>query len=119
MEGDRAVNARVSVCADFYPRPPGGGRLVAIGCRVLAISISIHALRVEGDKPTHGDGVLGKRFLSTPSGWRATGLIVPKRPVKLNFYPRPPGGGRLVFPNSDRVIHSISIHALRVEGDRA
>ena len=34
-------------------------------------------------------------FLSTPSGWRATvykGLYAYRR---LNFYPRPPGGGRL------------------------
>ncbi len=79
--------------------------------------ISIHALRVEGD-----------------------GLIVPKRPVKLNFYPRPPGGGRLVpeswqreaarflsTPSGWRAtlyklrqigVDVISIHALRVEGDR-
>ena len=34
--------------------------------------ISIHALRVEGD-PARTDTVYGrKRFLSTPSGWRAT-----------------------------------------------
>ena len=104
---------------DFYPRPPGGGRpggltcCVAIaeflstpsgwratvrekGCRIAAI-ISIHALRVEGDKlharrtriypyfyprPPGGgrrlrEGYLPfiQLFLSTPSGWRATNNI--------------------------------------------
>ena len=34
---------------DFYPRPPGGGRLVPTEKGKLLISISIHALRVEGD----------------------------------------------------------------------
>ena len=57
-------------------------------------SISIHALREEGD---------------AVSGW-ATRLL-------LNFYPRPPRGGRppsfISFPFTNR----ISIHALREEGD--
>ena len=33
-------------------------------------------------------------FLSTPSGWRATVLICVGCPETLDFYPRPPGGGR-------------------------
>ena len=78
-------------------------------------------------------------FLSTPSGWRATVLICVGCPETLDFYPRPPGGGRLStstpiwrslyfyprppgggrlaggeFPNLPA---GISIHALRVEGD--
>ena len=56
---------------NFYPRPPGGGRR-----KVLVL------------------GKLLKLFLSTPSGWRATGSPPPQN-----------GGSR------------ISIHALRVEGD--
>ena len=57
----------------FYPRPPGGGRPNACsGCSITVI------------------------FLSTPSGWRATGLVV------------------LVI-----LSNPISIHALRVEGDPA
>ena len=101
---------------DFYPRPPGGGRLLTRS------ALSVPAV-----------------FLSTPSGWRAT-----RRPARFprrlsNFYPRPPGGGRLlkIFcfcldfyfyprpPGGGRLSHSmfpitaetISIHALRVEGD--
>ena len=81
----------------FYPRPPGGGRL----------------------KQKTGKSFKDLIFLSTPSGWRATSkapefciqIIISihalrvegdgqggKRPVLtlLDFYPRPPGGGRLL-----------------------
>ena len=102
---------------NFYPRPPGGGRRLRTGDGEMLAKISIHALRVEGDvrvrKPAvahirisihalrvEGDGARSMQiaretiFLSTPSGWRATGF-----PAKLvhplrYFYPRPPGGGR-------------------------
>ena len=37
----------------------------------------------------------------------------------LNFYPRPPRGGRLSVRVIDRVLIGISIHALREEGDSA
>ena len=133
------------LCADraayFYPRPPGGGRHHAAGRRASPATISIHALRVEGDRAGHscrgsaryfyprppGGGrhnarvslPLKNAFLSTPSGWRATlyfgggidtilqFLSTPsgwrataqnRRQLcrsTTNFYPRPPGGGRL------------------------
>ena len=38
---------------DFYPRPPGGGRLGIDKLFTLRTVISIHALRVEGDVFTH------------------------------------------------------------------
>ena len=82
------------VHGDFYPRPPGGGR---------PIDVSV-------TNPLF-------RFLSTPSGWRATA----KRALGLSktphFYPRPPGGGRLVRCSLLTSTWAISIHALRVEGD--
>ena len=56
--------------------------------------ISIHALRVEGDARPLRQLRKSSRFLSTPSGWRAT-----KEAIKWSFSER------------------ISIHALRVEGD--
>ena len=57
--------------------------------------ISIHALRVEGD-------------LS----------VAPAMPsMILNFYPRPPCGGRQISGTTPRHTVDISIHALRVEGD--
>ena len=57
--------------------------------------ISIHALRVEGDGIVRVSGASIQEFLSTPSGWRATGATCAPRPCSADFYPRPPGGGRL------------------------
>ena len=63
--------------------------------RVLGESISIHALREEGDGPL----------------WQ-----MPH--TRHNFYPRPPRGGRhFLLQRLDHFI-KISIHALREEGDR-
>ena len=96
MEGDpipRTVRRKIR---DFYPRPPGGGR------------------RRPYRFPTWP-----RKFLSTPSGWRAT---LPSASGFLSFvyfYPRPPGGGRLHADLSQLVKQNISIHALRVEGDAA
>ena len=78
-------------------------------------------------------------FLSTPSARRATLAVVPCGQVQQHFYPRPPRGGRpcrrpmwsgsaafLSTPSARRatvltcvvlVWTSISIHALREEGD--
>ena len=78
-------------------------------------------------------------FLSTPSGWRATTALTEeagKRYISihalrvegdrhrcappffiLDFYPRPPGGGRPAPPRRVSIPPAISIHALRVEGD--
>ena len=79
---------------DFYPRPPRGGRRRSISVRASSVV-----------------------FLSTPSARRATGLLLHGGCPLCNFYPRPPRGGRpfqrlrLPFPGT------ISIHALREEGD--
>ena len=108
----------ISLTADFYPRPPGGGRQILMRLSQLL-----------------------SEFLSTPSGWRATVVLVALFPRCFNFYPRPPGGGRpfciskdiCVYnfyprpPGGGRLSHSmfprtaetISIHALRVEGDKS
>ena len=57
------------------------------------------------------------KFLSTPSGWRATGEDVATLMCLFNFYPRPPGGGRHCCREYGIYVSGISIHALRVEGD--
>ena len=59
---------------DFYPRPPRGGRLGCIVGDEEAASISIHALREEGDRFV--EFFIGKlaEFLSTPSARRATSM---------------------------------------------
>ena len=81
-------------CTDFNPRPPWGGRHGRYFFVFRDRSISIHALRGEGD------------------------ILVFGLPCyQLYFNPRPPWGGRpqqLCEPH--RMTH-ISIHALRGEGD--
>ena len=56
-------------------------------------------------------------FLSTPSAGRATAIASPKMLEQFYFYPRPPRGGRQGVVRQDASHLSISIHALRGEGD--
>ena len=100
----------------FYPRPPRGGRPAQLKKRQTV-----------------------REFLSTPSARRATGKKQPEAAPQQNFYPRPPRGGRrcdrlfkyknttfLSTPSARRATSqviqtsgttTISIHALREEGD--
>ena len=125
--------------SDFYPRPPRGGRHhrpVLYNTMLLFLStpsarratyhkprqlsragISIHALREEGDR----SGCAALRncggFLSTPSARRATRHSPFQKLVTQYFYPRPPRGGRHARGGAFSSRASISIHALREEGD--
>ena len=98
-----------------------------------------HALREEGDPAVHQAEGLLPRFLSTPSARRATRWLCIRAMPSLDFYPRPPRGGRQTYlghfmvltnfyprpPRGGRPIKCkgvfqmtvISIHALREEGD--
>ena len=49
-EGDADRHGDGRRAADFYPRPPRGGRLMAPDGVLSAAEISIHALREEGDQ---------------------------------------------------------------------
>ena len=84
----------MAACRYFYPRPPRGGRPCSSRKILSDGTISIHALREEGDlhdlMPEH----FIMQFLSTPSARRATNLHAPVA-VRVQ----------------------ISIHALREEGD--
>ena len=102
--------------ANFYPRPPRGGRRLVYDPEL---------------KTT--------QFLSTPSARRATQFFGIGRGLFWNFYPRPPRGGRQArcarfrpandfYPRPPRGgrpfwrqktpgVPFISIHALREEGD--
>ena len=102
---------------NFYPRPPRGGRRRQPVQWPRRFSISIHALREEGDACTHPVFDVAIVFLSTPSARRATsGDNTQSLPI-CDFYPRPPRGGRpSAFPPG-RPGCRISIHALREEGD--
>ena len=129
-----------TTASNFYPRPPRGGRRADKARHCQAGTISIHALREEGDarlwlmqpswtnfypRPPRGGRLLilnnfnnVELFLSTPSARRATviraplppklvisihalreegdGVCRPRMPSRLNFYPRPPRGGRRI-----------------------
>ena len=140
VEGDPKRGGDGRRRTHFYPRPPGGGRHDRHTVRALLTLISIHALRVEGDLCCpKALAHLRAAFLSTPSGWRATKTAISVPKIGANFYPRPPGGGRpgakvaisyngqfLSTPSGWRATWlqgvfktdwTISIHALRVEGD--
>ena len=79
--------------------------------------ISIHALRVEGDVQNITPPLWSRIFLSTPSGWRATAMIKPLFPsdqdISIHAL-RVEGDTQIATFHLDRLI---SIHALRVEGD--
>ena len=101
----------------FYPRPPGGGRHPLHRNAVQVERISIHALRVEGDRrlacvadligiSIHALRVEGDLFFVyiavtvtiSIHALRVEGdRINPLAGLVLcDFYPRPPGGGRPV-----------------------
>ena len=69
-EGDRETATAKPTEADFYPRPPRGGRHEQYSLSASR-RISIHALREEGDTQP-----------------------LPNCSTMTNFYPRPPRGGR-------------------------
>ena len=180
----RRPRCRCRPAANFYPRPPRGGRLRILNnfnnvelflstpsarrathriqVQLRQLPISIHALREEGDPLQILGPGLQIQFLSTPSARRATCssltsrrsttisihalreegdcsdtvhhrccryfyprpprggrpsvLKTGPRPI-LYFYPRPPRGGRLTWEIVAAACISISIHALREEGD--
>ena len=79
--------------------------------------ISIHALREEGDLELVDAVESSSEFLSTPSARRATVSALANTTQLLNFYPRPPRGGRPCKKITGLTHVGISIHALREEGD--
>mgnify|MGYP000442215962 CR=1 FL=1 len=101
----------------FYPRPPRGGRQGNFRDLTDILTISIHALREEGDTKAWTISPGTRKFLSTPSARRATTARRSNKPDHNNFYPRPPRGGRRCEICQRSLKHGISIHALREEGD--
>ena len=136
-EGDPVTLPHQPPRINFYPRPPRGGRRGQAVHQALHQVISIHALREEGDfdrfvprlirqhfypRPPRGRPTLWlwlpcrRIFLSTPSARRATAYRHSQADV-VNFYPRPPQGGRRKLLDHLIRERAISIHALRKEGD--
>ena len=138
-EGDVREDSQRRKDRNFYPRPPRGGRRLHAPSFRRCYRISIHALREEGDLRRQHPVPSHMRFLSTPSARRATVSVSSGSSRVSNFYPRPPRGGRRVScqnadkptiflstPSARRAtlcrhsvppVWSISIHALREEGD--
>ena len=140
--GGRPFCISKDICVyNFYPRPPGGGRLSHSMFPRTAETISIHALRVEGDKiapfvkhlhyisihalRVEGDKSIFDRlrrrirnfYPRPPGGGRRRIACAIEQDIVEHFYPRPPGGGRHHQHHPLQHRQNISIHALRVEGD--
>ena len=126
---------------DLFLSTPSARRATAAYRAVFRCrSISIHALREEGDGSGFSVVEVLCLFLSTPSARRATPSRASRWPSSttflstpsarratiyrfstgvpiLDFYPRPPRGGRLEQTMEVFIKRKISIHALREEGD--
>ena len=57
-------------------------------------------------------------FQSTPSAWRETRIANIRFFTNSHFNPLPPHGGRRKYVALDIVLNDISIHSLRMEGDK-
>ena len=123
----------------FYPRPPRGGRPLAL-YELLKLLSNFYPRPPRGGRLLESENsTTDVIFLSTPSARRATYASRRHRQHRANFYPGPPRGGRRAKstaksgpinfyprpPRGGRLVHlqngydhrSISIHALREEGD--
>ena len=104
----------------FLSTPSGWRATSGTSCVPGKINISIHALRVEGDRAA--PKAAWRRFqpfLSTPSGWRATICGLTPMSTTRRFLSTP-SGWRATKAVREQLRHrGISIHALRVEGDHA
>ena len=161
-EGDQVQGALDREPEKFLSTPSARRATLRSVRQDVRNDISIHALREEGDLLwEHFENLMGQflstpsarrattaafsmttmsRFLSTPSARRATRRSARGWSACINFYPRPPRGGRqdaldflfevlgfLSTPSARRATRFassvllsgvISIHALREEGDR-
>ena len=79
---------------NFYPRPPRGGRRCRLSGHRGDHTISIHALREEGDVGRVKDDIKPNQI--SIHALREEGDSSPEgeRGIPLDFYPRPPRGGR-------------------------
>ena len=139
-EGDRSSSCTTHRPSDFYPRPPRGGRRYGYGKhKVWVIFLSTpSARRATAVSPSNtykltflstpsarrATTILARsmqrgEFLSTPSARRATVRSVLSQSSRMDFYPRPPRGGRLPEIINEEEQLDISIHALREEGDES
>ena len=139
--GGRRGRCRCSTGLLPFLSTPSARRATALGLGLRPRGlISIHALREEGDMSPRPSSRRVSKFLSTPSARRATAfppqkltcdanfyprpprggrhsIVISIEPPTPDFYPRPPRGGRPVLNTAAQEPVTISIHALREEGD--
>ena len=139
VEGDGSRFYRPAPYRSFYPRPPGGGRphFPTPYCQLrqfLSAPSGWRATRRRTSPKSRKKVFLStpsgwrattrrphipptdKLFLSTPSGWRATSS--PSGSSPPSKFLSTPSGWRATMPDVFSLLKStISIHALRVEGD--
>ena len=73
----------------------------------MVLHISIHALRVEGDRsPIPCFQGQQKRFLSTPSGWRATSAI-PVQTIDVDEFLSTPSGWRATLESIHKLTDTV------------
>ena len=137
--GRRSRIWRSSRKCNFNPLPPHGGRLIHVhnfcgrmDFNPLPPHGGRHGFMVYGDfclyfnpLPPHGGRHLNqhncaeyRQFQSTPSAWRETHGGQPCSLCICHFNPLPPHGGRRAAGMAALRCSSISIHSLRMEGDR-
>ena len=83
-----------------------------------SMEISIHALREEGDVTRRVPLTLTLYFYPRPPRGGRLDRENDLLQGMIDFYPRPPRGGRLNAVQLILESRSISIHALREEGDQ-
>ena len=116
-EGDTLATSSVEKTANFYPRPPRGGRHRSLQCS-WQWSRYFYPRPPRGGRRRSGGGWKGWRDISIHA-LREEGDTMALSPAgyKSDFYPRPPRGGRHVSRVTGLARFRISIHALREEGD--
>ena len=93
VEGDLETCRSTFKISNFYPRPPGGGRHSCVISLLFGTGFlsTPSGWRATLRACTPSAWII---FLSTPSGWRATDIFMHPFHLRIDFYPRPPGGGR-------------------------
>ena len=117
MEGDSRGTGKGGGRRIFQSTPSAWRETQLQALCVGHFGISIHSLRMEGDKGTlcrhrslHG-------FQSTPSAWRETRHIKARSQLYTAFQSTPSAWRETRFTSIFRTVFCISIHSLRMEGD--
>ena len=117
VEGDGVSLGVRTTLSNFYPRPPGGGRPLPF-FRQSSVSYFYPRPPGGGRLTTHykNGGMTQYFYPRPPGGGRRHALIL--KISQSEFLSTPSGWRATLLLNGDRQNYPISIHALRVEGDK-